>query len=153
MPHKTYSKPALTTQQQVELLTRQGLYIENRSSAQHALSLIGYYRFSAYLLPFKEPHQERMPRTFKAGTTFEQVLNLYLFDRELKQLVSDGIGQIEIAFRTAITNITAVEINPFWYTERTFYKDAKPFDNLMRDVNQIIKNKPELFIEHYYANY
>lgn len=153
MATKIYSKPALTICQQIDLLIHQGLIIENRELAEKSLSCIGYYRFSAYLLPFKETHQEILTRSFKPGISFEHILNLYTFDRDLKRLVSHAIEQIEIAFRSTIANVTAVEINPFWYTDREFYRETKPFENLMRDINNIVKNKNELFMEHYYTHY
>ncbi|MBY0544408.1 MAG: Abi family protein [Gammaproteobacteria bacterium] len=150
---KTYSKVALSVDAQIDFLICQGLLIEDRSFAKQALSVIGYYRFSAYLLPFKESREGAARRSFKADTTFEHILNLYMFDRELKRLVIDAIERIEIAFRAAIANATAIEMGPFWYTDRMLYRETKPFENLMRDVNNIVKNKHELFIEHYYAHY
>nr|WP_235305802.1 Abi family protein [Segatella copri] len=45
----------------------------------------------------KETHQ------FKDGTTLQQVLNLYRFDKKLRMLLLYEIEKVEIAIRRAIT--------------------------------------------------
>ncbi len=110
-----YTKPALSIHQQIEFLANQGLIIKDHTLAYHALSTVSYYRFSGYLLPFKLPHNGSRPRQFKDQITFEQIWQLYQFDRELRLIVSDAIEKIEIAFRTALSNVTSIKLHPFWY--------------------------------------
>lgn len=63
----------------VALLESRGLIISDETKAVRYLESIGYYRLSAYMYPFlkvpKESHQ------YKEETTFQQVLNLYRFDK------------------------------------------------------------------------
>jgi abortive infection bacteriophage resistance protein len=49
-----YTKPALTLEQQVDdkFLTR-GLIVPDRERALRWLRVVGYYRLSAYFLPFR----------------------------------------------------------------------------------------------------
>jgi transposase len=49
-----YGKPALTTDQQVDLLIRRGMHIANRVQARQYLTHISYYRLRAYWLPFEQ---------------------------------------------------------------------------------------------------
>ena len=78
-----YTKPALTHDQQIELLKSRGLLIENPQDARYFLEEINYYRFSAYCLPFElKRHQ------FKENTTFNNIADLYKFDRRLRHLIS-----------------------------------------------------------------
>ena len=50
---RTYSKPALTIEQQIALLESRGLSIPDLARAVRHLSNISYYRLSAYMLPYR----------------------------------------------------------------------------------------------------
>ena len=113
---KQYSAP----EELVILLRERGLVIEEETDALQNIRSIGYYRLSAYLHPFL-----RIPKTehvFKEGTSFEQAMSIYTFDRHLRLLIFDQIERIEIAVRSAIVNITSRDTgNPFWMTSAETY--------------------------------
>lgn len=162
MASEKYSKPSLTIDQQIEFLTSQGLQIKDRGLAHHVLSTVSYYRLSAYLLPFKQPHENASPRLFKENATLEKIWQLYQFDRELRLLVADAIEKIEVAFRAALTNVTSNRFHPFWYVDRHYFKQNKSttttkrkdfFDDFLKTVRIISGNKQELFIQHYHRKY
>jgi len=158
MVSKKYIKPALTISQQIEFLTSQGLHIGNQTLANQVLSSVSYYRLSSYLLPFKLAHQDNAPRKFKENATFEQIWQLYQFDRELRLLVADAIEKIEVAFRAALANVTSNRLHPFWYVERQFFKAKSTkkrdfFDDYLKTVRTVSMNKQEVFIQHYHQHY
>ncbi|MFN3581609.1 MAG: Abi family protein, partial [Pseudomonas sp.] len=78
MPKTPYIKPALTLDQQVQQLRARGMVIADELLAKHYLGYINYYRLGAYWLPFELDHASHQ---FQPGTTFEQVLDRYVFDR------------------------------------------------------------------------
>ena len=80
-----FTKPPMTYQEQIELLVSRGMLIDNYSRARHYLSHLNYYRLAAYWLPFEQDHATH---NFKPGTTFDKVIEHYIFDRELRLLVS-----------------------------------------------------------------
>ena len=99
-----YNKPPLTYREQVELLKSRGVKFADEQRAERHLANISYYRLSAYMLPFLT-----MPKTnhiFKPGVTFDNVLDLYRFDKKLRVLLFNEIEKIEIAFREAVANVT-----------------------------------------------
>lgn len=104
-----YDKPFLTIEQQIDLLHRRGMKIENRNRASLYLQRIGYYYLSGYMYPFRvfedtndaEPDRHRGDH-FAPGTTFDHVISLYVFDKKLKLLVIDAIERIELALRVDI---------------------------------------------------
>lgn len=51
---RIYSKPALTIDQQIDLLEKRGLSIPDHERAHRHLTNISYYRLSAYMLPYRE---------------------------------------------------------------------------------------------------
>lgn len=96
-----YAKPHLTLAEQVELLQSRGLQIPNAELAMRWLGAVGYYRLSAYWYPYRillEGSANREDR-FVTSTSFDQVIELYEFDRRLKLLVLDALERIEIAMR------------------------------------------------------
>jgi abortive infection bacteriophage resistance protein len=79
------------------------------------LSWQGYYQLSAYALPFQNGGNDLDRHHFKLGTTFEQVVDLCIFDRKLRLLVMDAIERIEVAIRAAISNVASIKHSPHWF--------------------------------------
>ena len=92
-----YNKPPTSFEQQLSILESRGMSVPDKQRALHYLAHINYYRLGAYWLPFESDHNGH---TFHDGTNFEQVLELYVFDRELRLLVMDAIERIEVSIRT-----------------------------------------------------
>ena len=92
-----FTKPHLSFSAQLEKLKERGLIVANEETAIRCLSNINYYRLGTYWWSFEKSHDDH---TFNPGSTFEQVLDLYIFDRELRLLLLDAIERIEVALRT-----------------------------------------------------
>ncbi len=98
-----------------------GLRIPDPDKALHYLKYIGYYRLTGYCLPFQDGAAG--DHSFIKGTSFDDVLKLYVFDRELRVHILDAIERIEVAFRAAISNTMSLAYGPHWYLdERHFGK-------------------------------
>lgn len=92
-----FDKEPKSVDAQIELLRSRGMLVLDEAATRHYLLHINYYRLTGYWLPFEEC---RDPHRFKPGTRFEEVLNLYVFDRELRLLLLDAIERIEVSVRT-----------------------------------------------------
>ena len=101
---RAYDKPHLTLVQQVERLRQRGMAIPDDRAALRCLNTIGYYRLSGYYYTYRRFDRVSGRRTdhFAPGTTFDQVLALYEFDRRLKLLVLDAVERIEIMIRVRV---------------------------------------------------
>jgi hypothetical protein len=102
-----YTKPYLTIPEQIALLERRGMAIPDRNKAEEYLGRLGYYRLSAYWVPFRESvvaanGTVTLQDRFKAGTSFKTVLDLYAFDKALRLQLLDVLERIEISMRTHI---------------------------------------------------
>ena len=126
-----YNKPALTFSQQVELLVARGLVVKNKKRVEGTLANISYYRLSAYMLPFKEYQNGVIIDRFIQGTTWEQIYDLYKFDRKLRLLLFDAIERIEIAVRTQIVNQLSLKYGSHWQDNRCIFKN--PITRRRRD--------------------
>jgi len=79
-----FAKPTTTFDEQLDLLTSRGMTIPNRQTAIHYLQHLNYYRLRGYSIPFEIDWQNHR---FAPGTRIDDVLNLYIFDRELRLLL------------------------------------------------------------------
>ena len=154
-----YRKPPLSFPDQLLLLKSRGLSIENEPKALSYLQEISYYRLSAYFLPY-----QRVKDTFNAGTTFEQIIANYTFDRELRLLVFDCIERLEIAIRTQIIYGMATHYqDSHWQDNKNlfitpYYNKVGRLVDPYSDFQSIISKAktartPEVFIKHYIDNY
>src|ERR1044071_2992316 len=85
----TFEKPPFSIDAQLERLNSRGIVIQDRNAARHYLSYISYYRFCGYAIEF-EGELINGEKQYRSGTTFEQVLDCYVFDRKLRLLVIDA---------------------------------------------------------------
>lgn len=159
MSKKPYSKTPLIFTDQLKLLQSRGLTVTDTARAVAYLQEISYYRLSAYFLPY-----QRVKDQFNTGITFQQIIDTYSFDRELRLLVFDCIERIEIAIRTQIVYGMALHYNnPHWQDDKSLF--IKPFYNSVgnlvdpfSDLQAIISKAksartPEVFIKHYINTY
>lgn len=145
---KTYASPT----QLVSLLRSRGLAIRDEARAKEYLRHIGYYRFSAYLFPLLTTPKEN--HVFKSGSTFDNALDMYRFDRHLRLLMFNQIEKIEVAVRSSIVNITSRETgNPFWMTDPSCFYDAKQFVKTKQLIDTELAKSREEFIEHFRNTY
>lgn len=132
----------------VVLLKSRGLIISDEAKAVRYLESIGYYRLSAYMYPFlkipKETHQ------YKDGTTFQQVLNLYRFDKKLRMLLLNEIEKVEIAIRRAIMNIPVQMTGDiYWLTKSIHFANQRTFQETKNTIDKEYAKSTEEFIKHF----
>lgn len=108
---------------QLQRLKDRNLTVIDDAAALHYLAQISYYRLSAYFLPY-----QRVKDRFDEGTTFDQIVDLYSFDRELRLLVFDCIERIEVAIRTQFIYCMSMQYNDsHWQDNQSLF--VKPFYN------------------------
>lgn len=97
-----YSKRPFSIPEQAARLIERGLGCDDPGRLENYLTTIGYYRLSAYWHPFELPSTDGNSRNhrFQADTHFDHILNLYIFDRQLRLLVMEAIERIEVSVRT-----------------------------------------------------
>ena len=145
---KTYTSPADI----ICLLKQRGLQIDDADSAEHVISNVGYYRFSAYLYPFLTQPKEL--HLFKPSSQFRSALNLYRFDKKLRMFLFNEIEKIEVSLRSTIANVVAEETgNIFWVTDATMYANRDKFNKTMALVDKELKSSKEDFIKHFKGKY
>lgn len=141
---RKYTKPALTTNDQIDLLKNRGLVLIG--DEDQLLSTVSLHRISTYFHPFKTPTNDQ----FLPNTSLDKIWDLYTFDGQLRLLILDAIERIEIALRTALSNTLSCQYSPWWYLEdkafKTNWSSCTPFrqspkESLISEIKQICKNK------------
>lgn len=148
-----FNKPPLTLEQQLDQLIQRGLHCGNRANALHYLGHLNYYRLGAYWLPFEVDHASH---AFRPGTHFEHVLNLYVFDRELRLLVLDAIERIEVSIRAGWAYALAHKHGPHAHLDANlFKKPARNWDHAqqIQKLESEARKSHETFVQHHYAKY
>lgn len=156
-----FTKPSLTIPEQLAKLKARGLAIGDQAAAEHCLRYVGYYRLSAYALTFQDCTQPGKP--FRPGTTFEQVIDLYRFDRELRLLVLDAIERIEVALRSVLNNELSTRHGPHWFMNPRRFHPSFNHAGLIHAIEDEVRISAsgglpaqphqEVFINHYYTKY
>lgn len=176
-----YGKPWLSYDDQLALLESRGLQITERAAALEYLERIGYYRLSGYWYAFRQRSGEvvllddkcKKPKKlksttialdhFKAGATFKNAVDLYVFDKRLRLLVMDALERIEVALRVDISHVLG-NLDPFAYLkpELLFEEFCQQLDprtgvtdhhSWLSKHAQLISRSREEFVKHNKAKY
>jgi len=146
-----FTKSPLSINDQLMLWRNRGLTINDESRAFRYLSVISYYRLSAYCLPFQVAGSAHH---FIPNVAFDDILGLYVFDREIRLLILDAIERIEVAFRARMTQVLSEHHGSHAYTDASVFNDSYDHDWLVNQVRSKCHDRnAELFIKHYCSKY
>ena len=145
---KTYQAP-IDVSKQIENLIYLGLEIEDKNYAESLLNRVSYYRLiKAYSITLKEDGK------YIDGTTFENIVDLYLFDMELRHILFSLIEYIEVYLRAVITNYFSLKYGNFGYKDISNYKKKNFQKSTLKELEREIKrNKKSPFIHNFKENY
>lgn len=149
---RVFVKPATTVDQQLRLLRQRGMVIDDESTARHYLHHIAYYRLRAYWLPFEIPTPDG-EHALKPGTRFEDVLELYIFDRRFRLLMLDAIERIEVSVRSIWTHHLATTYGSHGYLEPALYGRPDHYQKALTGLREEIDRSQDTFIKHYKKTY
>jgi abortive infection bacteriophage resistance protein len=144
MASRTFTKQALLTADLLQFLIDKGLIVADRPYAEHSLSYVGYYRLKIYTRHFEDAGKK-----FRAGTTFENIIEVYEFDRALRLLCLDAIEKVEVALRAHIVNEMGAVGTPHFYYREEFF-ETKSSVTKMRSMGEKANH---LSITHYRFQY
>lgn len=147
---RSFDKPAKTFDEQIGLLKERGMQIQDAELASHYLAHLNYYRLAGYWLFFENGGKNHR---FRSDTTFECVLNLYVFDRELRLLILDAIERIEVSIRTQWAYHMAHNHGPHAYLDPELAKNRDYFEKNVSRLRDEIERSKEAFILHYKNTY
>lgn len=147
-----FDKPAYSVDQHLDMLRSRGLNINDEARSRHYFRNISYFRLSAYTRPFYIPNEPE--HHFLHGTDFDDVLGLYVFDRELRLLLLDAIERLEVALRAQLTNTLAEHHGPHGYLDADLF-DSRYDHGWLLDMLEKAAGEREVesFLAHYRSKY
>lgn len=149
-----FTKPSLTISDQIALLKARGMVIAEPSKAEHYLRHVSYYRLRAYWLPFEAvPPPQEGTHLFRAGTNFDDALELYVFDRQLRLLVMDAVERIEVSLRGNWAHHLAIRYGPHGYLEPALYDRPDFYAKALTGLIEEVDRSKDTFILHYRRKY
>ncbi len=146
---RPFAKPPATYDQQIDLLKQRGMVIDDDITAKFYLQHLNYYRLGAYWLPFEANHSTHQ---FKPNTNFNDILNLYIFDRELRLLVLDAIERIEVSVRGQWAYQLAHKHGAHTHLDANLF-DTKHYQSNLKKLSEEVNRSDEIFIKHYLSTY
>lgn len=150
MARIAYQKPYLSSEEICQKLISQGLQIDNQDIAKLVFEQCSYYRFKAYLVPFKELTAKK----YKPNASFDKGYDLYNFDSELRTYLFKIIEKVEIGVRSALDQwITIQTDNPFWYLDSSLFNDNGKQIQTVTQIRSMFVDSKEEFAEHYRGKY
>ena len=145
-----YTKQLLTFEQQIELLKQRGLIIEDEDEAIAILDRTSYFRLADYWRPMEI---DRATHQFRSNAHFKNVVAIYRFDAELKELLFKAILQIEVATRSKMIRFFSATHHPFWFADATLSEDSGLFQSNLSSIRREISRSQEDFITEHFAKY
>ena len=139
-------KPFRSYPDLVTLLTERNMLVADPARAERKLAQLGYYRLSGYWYPAREFDRDAgtglakscpasgkplRKNLFATGTTFEDAVSLYRFDKHLRLHMLDAIERLEVNLRTVIAHVVGYH-HPMAYTDATFIQPKHANDFISR---------------------
>ncbi len=147
---RAFHKQAITYAEQVALLQSRGMIVDDPAQAKFYLQHLNYYRLGAYWLPFEDGHTNHQ---FRIGTRFADVLELYVFDRELRLLVLDAIERLEVSVRGQWAYQLGHRHGPHAHLDQALARRRDRWQQNLASLQEEAKRSDEIFIRHFRANY
>ena len=153
MPEYTkeqYSKEPYSCEEHIKLLTERGLLIENEARAIKYIETIGYYRLSGYMFHLQNKASDN---TFVPNTSFDDIINIYKFDKALRSIILEYIERIEVCIRAKISNHYSLRHGFFWYLDEKLFADQNAFSIIKEYVIENFNDPKEHFLKAFKWKY
>lgn len=137
------AKDPKTIQEQIDLLVRREMQFRDISKAPQFLANISYYRLKGYWWEMQEDFEDHL---FQEDIFFEDVIDLYNFDRNFRLIVFNAIERIEIALRTKLIYHMSLSYGAGWYLDEKHFHSKEHFDDFVIKIKADISDSSEEFI-------
>lgn len=147
---KKEHQPPLTVDEQIDNLLALGLIIEDTEFAKQFLNDVSYFRLiKAYSLKLK-PKNGR----YHNGMTFSQIVQLYKFNSNFRQLLLPMIERIEVNLRCRMGNYFSNKYGILGYEDPANFEEPTYHAIFIKDIEgEIRRNKKSPFVRNFRENY
>ena len=140
-----------TIEEQIRLLRSRGMQFNDEEYAKECLSHISYFRLKYY---WTDMIDEETDHDFLEGTSFDDVIARYNFDRILRQILFDAIETIEVALRAKIINhLSQAKDSGLWYLDESLFEKMDYYEDFLLDLKYEFERSTEPFAKEYIAKH
>lgn len=149
MSLKQHQTP-MTLEEQIENLKSLGLIINDEEKAKNYLNDVSYFRLiKAYSLGLKKKNSN-----YDAGVTFDELVELYLFNANFRQILFAQIERIEINLRCRLGNYFSIQYGVLGYEDSANFVNANYHTDLLKEIqNEISRSRKTAFVKNFKNNY
>ena len=124
-------QPPMTIDEQVENLKSIGLIVDDEEYAKKILNDISYFRLvKAYSLNLKPKNG-----CYDKQTTFKEIVALYLFNANFRQIIFPEIEKVEINVRCRVANFFAEQYGVLGYLQAENFADENYHAQFLKDIH------------------
>lgn len=136
--------------EQVENLKSIGLIVNDEEYAKKILNDISYFRLvKAYSLNLKPKNG-----CYNKQTTFKEIVDLYLFNANFRQIIFPEIEKVEINVRCRLANFFAEKYGVLGYLKAENFANENYHAEFLNDINEEIgRNSKAPFVRNFRENY
>lgn len=131
----------MSIDEQVQNLQDIGLIVSDEEYAKKILNDISYFRLiKAYSLNLKTQNGK-----YNKGTTFEEIVGLYLFNANFRQIIFPQIEKVEINVRCRVANYFSQQYGVLGYLQAQNFSNEKYHADFLKEIKEEIQ-KLHLFV-------
>lgn len=140
----------MTVDEQVANLLEKGLIVEDAEYAKVFLNDVSYFRLiKAYSLGLKEKNG-----LYNETAHFEDIVNLYLFNSNIRQQLFLQIEKVEVGLRCRLSNYFCDKYGVLGYENVDNFTDAIHHNELLDDIQkEVARNIKAPFVKNFLYNY
>jgi len=144
-----YIKKPISIQEQIDLLKVIGLLVRDDKKLCEYLTHVGYYQLGLYFSSF-----QNSINNFKDNIYFEDIINIYVFDKKLRLLLLDTLEIIEKSFKCKLIQSVAINNNDvYWINNQHIFQSEKKYEKYIKNILNNIKNSKDEIIRKYYFTF
>ena len=137
-----------TVEEQLDILRSRGLTINDEAQARDFLLRNNYYRISGYSLTLRKND------VFSKSATFQNIIDIYHFDHELRHILLQYLEVIEVQIKSIYAYEFTKVHGPTGYLDETFFTNqAKHQEIMSKAEQQKIQRLPhEAYLKHFVSD-
>lgn len=141
MPEKDFK----TIDEQLGILRSRGLTIEDDAKARDFLLRNNYYRISGYSLTLRKND------IFTKSASFQNIIDIYNFDRELRHIVLHYLEIIEVQMKSIYAYEFTRVHGPLGYRNNTYFTNKEKHKEIIDKAEQQKKQRlsHEAYLKHF----
>lgn len=137
-----------TIDEQMKILRERGLIITDEGKCKEFLLHNNYYRISGYSLTLRKNDK------FYENATFQNIIDIYEFDRNLRNLLLKFLEIIEVKFKSIYVYELCKKYDSTSYLDSTFFIDEKIHVDIITKIEKQKKVSldQEVYLRHFVSN-